>query len=168
MQLHPTNLAIIQPLPGRKYMGTSNLTSSILGHNHKLFDVCLCWSVKAPFLGGIREPRGCNWPFPSHNSMRYHFHSSIYHWRESERGHFVCVVSTSHHHWDYMSPKWMLVQISTLKLIYKGRVKDVIFECDSKSWKSWRLHSGKGSAYIVYSQPLIIGEKQNAESNFMW
>lgn len=78
------------------------------------------WSVfvlisQASFLGGIREPRGRNWPFPSHR-MLYHFHCSIYHWREMEKGHSVCVFSTNHHHCDYMSLTWMLSQISTLNL----------------------------------------------------
>lgn len=105
MQLHPTNLAITQQSPGQKDM--SEL---------KFWDTAADQMISlSPFLRGRGEPRGCNWPFPSH-SMLYHFHSSIYHWREMEKGHFVCVFSASHDHCDYMSPAWMLSQISTLKL----------------------------------------------------
>lgn len=96
VQLYPTDLATTQWSPGPKDICTL-LASKILEHNHNIN----IWSVfvlisLAPFVGGIREPRGWNWLFPSH-SIFYHFHSSIYHWREMEKGHSACAFSTNHH-----------------------------------------------------------------------
>lgn len=122
----------------------------------------IIWSVfvlisRAPFLGGIREPRGCNWPFPSH-SMLYHFHSSIYHWRKMEKGHSVCVFSAHHHHCDYMRLIWRLSQISTLEQTSLNKTKDGVQDVLSVSlnvtFKSSCAHENPESHgdvwFIVY------------------
>lgn len=107
------------------------LTVSHFGWQHqaksKQFKQKVCVFVLislAPFLGDIRKPRGCDWHFPSH-TMLYHFHSSTYHWTEMEKGHFVCIFSTSHHRCYYWSLTWMLSQISTLKLTSSRNIKTV-------------------------------------------